>query len=336
MGFANQSLPVVWFITDLFPKWCGVGPGAEAFLGQSDPGWVERGSELRAYHVGDVLYTWSLILTMTFIMLYRWGSWGPEELNESPLAHSWYGGEPVALSSSPDSRLEPRKSRSDTKCLDWKVASPTPLISDRPGIQTGSASLSNSKLPANPHQFQLPLCHNWASNLPEVTWRIRGCTTHTSSMPETTPPVLPRHCPGKGLPENGLKDDFWSLAGPGFLWSRMSHFGEAGGPSSEALFLCLVWSASRGKMMKWRMALDSFCHLHANLSSCFPFARGSPELGWNPWAQHWREGELICNSSCRKGIVKGTGWLPQKARLKSPSGLYQGSHSPGKILRKPK
>ena len=97
--------------------------------------------------------------------------------------------------------------------------------------------------------------------------------------------------------------NFWSPGDPGFHWNWVSHSGEASGSSSEALFLCLVWSASRED---WRMALHSFCHLHASLSLCFPFARGSPELGWNPGAQHWRKRALICNSSCRKGIIKGT------------------------------
>lgn len=61
---------------------------------------------------------------------------------------------------------------------------------------------------------------------------------------------------------------------PGFLWSPVSHCGEAPGPSFEALLLCLAWSASRGKRMKRRIASGHFCHLPANLC-CFPFARGS-------------------------------------------------------------
>ena len=37
---------MLWFIIDLVPKWCGVRSGPEAFLGQSDPGCVERSSDL--------------------------------------------------------------------------------------------------------------------------------------------------------------------------------------------------------------------------------------------------------------------------------------------------
>lgn len=38
MGFAKQSLTVVWFLTELFPKWRGVRYGPEALLGWYDKG----------------------------------------------------------------------------------------------------------------------------------------------------------------------------------------------------------------------------------------------------------------------------------------------------------
>jgi len=129
--------------------------------------------------------------------------------------------------------------------------------------------------------------------------------THTRTGSDvwghTTRP--PSALPWERTSREWSQGNFWSPGDPGFHWNRVSHFGEASGSSSEALFLCLVWSASRED---WRMALHSFCHSHASLSLCFPSARGSPELGWNPGVQHWRKRALICNSSCRKGIIKGT------------------------------
>ena len=216
---------------------------------------------------------------------YRWGGWDSEELSDCWLAHNQHGVEPSASSSSIESRLEPRSSKLHTKCFDGKLVSPALLTSGSTGVQALPALLPDSRLPTL-HQFQWPLCYHWG-NLPKFMWSIRGCATHTHTHTHThTVSVVWDHItrPPSALPwertsREWCQDDFWSPGDPGFHWSWVSHFGEASGSSSEVLFLCLVWSASREEMMKWRMVLHSFCHLHANLFLCFPFARGSPELG---------------------------------------------------------
>ena len=141
---------------------------------------------------------------------YRWGGWDSEELSDCWLAHNQHGVEPSASSSSIESRLEPRSSKLHTKCFDGKLVSPALLTSGSTGVQALPASLPDSRLPTL-HQFQWPLCYHWG-NLPKFMWSIRGCATHTHThthtqclLSETTSPVLPLHCPGKGLPENGVR-----------------------------------------------------------------------------------------------------------------------------------
>lgn len=93
----------------------------------------------------------------------------------------------------------------------------------------------------------------------------------------------------------------------------MSHFGEAFGSSLEALVLCLVWSASRGKMMK-QDCLGRHLSLAGQSVIVFVCLFICLPEGLHSWAKtHEIDiGEVIYNSSCRKRIVKGVDVSPRK------------------------